>query len=176
MDVLDELAIDHSRLRDVLTQLEYELVAGNAANLRTMHDIVSHYSEYFNRVHHPLEDHIFEYMLRRGAIREHGAEQALKEHGELTRDTALFGVLLNGALYDGIMAREELIQTGWRFLEVNLDHIAREEQTTFVWACKLLTDDDWAAIAAHPLSQKRTELLATSIQNECARFSKPKVV
>ncbi len=163
MDTLEQLIADHERLRDVLALLKRELTAGEAADLQLMHDIVTHYSEYFNRVHHPLEDHVFEYMLRHGAVRQHGAEQALMEHGELIRVTARFWSLLDQALHDGIMSREDLARTGWQFLNANLDHMAHEERTAFIWAREGLNDEDWAAIGSQPVAHDRTAVNTMSV-------------
>src|SRR5699024_9013058 len=106
----------------------------------------------------------------RGTIGKYMAEQALQEHEELKRVTGLFENLLGQVLHDRILMRAKLIQTGWRFVEINLGHIKKEEETTFIWARELLTEVDWAIIASHPLTRKRGEAVASSIQHECAQF------
>lgn len=60
MDILENLIADHARLRDALALLKRALAAGDAADLYLMHRIVTHYAEYFNHVHHPLEQRVFD--------------------------------------------------------------------------------------------------------------------
>lgn len=170
MNTLDQLIADHIRLRDVLALLKHELAAGNEADLQLMQDIVTHYSEYFNRIHHPLEDQLFEYLLRRNTFQQHDAGQALTEHRELTRHTDQFLRLLDQALQGGIMPREALFETGWQFLHTNLDHMEHEERTAFTWAGQELTEQDWAEIGSRPVMRDLTDAHAIGVQKDCATF------
>lgn len=173
MDTLEILTADHERLRDVLALLKRELTAceaGANADLQLMQDIVTHYSEYFNRVHHPLEDHMFEYVLRRGGTREEGAKRALMEHGELISHTARLGSLLDQALHGGIMLRDELVGAGRRFLDSNLDHMANEERTAFAWARESLEEADWTAIRSRTAAHDRMAAGSALVQDELAKY------
>lgn len=173
MDTLEYLQADHKRLRNVLEKLKRELAAGEAANLQFMQDLVTSYSDYFNRVHHPLEDHLFEYVLRRETSRHHDTERALMQHGELIRRTSRFLARLDQALHGGIVRRDDLLRAGWQFLEANLEHMALEERTAFTRAREHLSADDWAAIESHTCLHHRADVRTSASAEDRAGLLQP---
>lgn len=171
--VLDHLILDHDRLRNLLALFERELACcerGDAADHQLMHDIAQHYSEYFNRVHHPLEDRMFEDLIGHGMPRFHGAEQALTEHAELIAGTGLLRARLDEALHDQPVSRAALIEAARDYIDLNLAHMRHEEQTVFAWARDRLDEVDWAAvnqwqesITNNPPDAKYTALLKSEL-------------
>ena len=146
MKILDRLMQDHELLRDLLMLFGHELATfekGEHADLQLMQDIARHYSEYFNRVHHTLEDALYECLLARGMPHGQGADQALVQHAELTAATGRLLATLGNVLNGVIMPRSQLVSAGQRFVELNLAHMALEERTVFVRAREMLTENTW---------------------------------
>ncbi len=176
--ILDKLISDHGRLRQLLALFERELDCcerGDGADHQLMYDIVQHYSEYFNRVHHPLEDRMLEDLICHGLPKFRDAEQALTEHAELTATTGHVRARLDEALHDQPVSRTALIEAARRYVDLNLEHMHHEEQTVFVWARDRLDDVDWFAVnrwqeaGASPAEARYTALL----NNELDRYALP---
>lgn len=146
MKILDRLIQDHDLLRDLLMLFGHELAAfeqGEHADLQLMQDIARHYSEYFNRVHHTLEDALYEFLLAQGMPAGQGADQALVQHAELVSATGRLLAHLGDALNGVIMPRSQLVSAGQRFVDLNLAHMAHEERTVFVWAREIVRENAW---------------------------------
>jgi hemerythrin-like domain-containing protein len=147
--VLDKLIADHDRLRQLLVLFERELdrcERGDGADHQLMYDIAQHYSAYFNRVHHPLEDRLIEDLICYGLPKFQDAEQTLTEHAELTAIMGLVRARLDEALHDQPVSRTALIETARRYVDLNRTHMRFEEQTVFAWARDHLDAVDWSAV------------------------------
>lgn len=151
MHILDRFVTDHERLRSLLTLFEQELAAYDAdagGDLQLMQDIANYYAEYFNRYHHPLEDHLFELLLQRDPGQRDDAVRGMTEHEQLLRSSDRLLSVLDQVLHGSILPREKLLGTGRRFLRQNLEHMQREEQDAFARAARCLTATDWRAVTA----------------------------
>ncbi len=162
MNILDELLADHRRLHDLLSLFERELVTydnGGSADLQLIQDIAAYYAEYFNRVHHPLEDCLFECLLSRAPRRNAGARSATSQHDSLRCATDRLLAALDRALHDTMATRAELTDAGRQFLQQNRDHMRHEESHPFKQARQCLTARDWQAIdTAADAVRARTDL------------------
>lgn len=155
MSTLDDLILDHHRLRTLLDLFERELSlfeSDGDADLQLMEDIASHYAEYFNRIHHPLEDRLYTYLTRQGLSEHRDTAQALMEHTELAACTNAVLSHLNAILHGEIVQRPQLVAMGHEFLQANRDHMAQEEQTMFVRARDQLTPDNWREIGTRDIT------------------------
>lgn len=144
MEIVEKLTRDHELLRSLLRLFEHELLTfehDGEADLQLMQDIARHYSEYFNHVHHRLEDTLYERLLARGVIPEQETNQAVVEHAELITSTANVLSNLNKALNGVIVPRLQLVDAGHRFIDLNMEHMALEERTIFQWAGDKLPEE-----------------------------------
>jgi hemerythrin-like domain-containing protein len=156
MLTLDNLILDHNRLRKLLELFEGELSlfeAGYDVDLQLIEDIVSHYAEYFNRVHHPAEDRLFEYLVQQGLPDLQNAEQAIMEHAELETCTNTVLQYLADILHGGMVLRPRFIAASRQFILKNREHMANEEETVFAWARDRLSPDEWREIGARDVTR-----------------------
>lgn len=170
MSTLDRLSLDHDRLRTLLILFESELDAfeeGDAADLQLMYDITWHYSDYFNRVHHPLEDRMFECLLHHGSPPRHGAERMLMERAELIAGTGTLLTQLDEALQGAIVSRTALITSARQFLASNRAQMDHEEQTVFGWAEDRLSEENWREIEQRATSPATGKTGYTPLLQDC---------
>lgn len=156
MDILDRLVADHERLRQLLQLFERELSAfehDEAGDLQLMADIVGYYSQYFNGLHHPLEEYLFERLSLYPASQDTAPEVDVADHALLAEATHRLGSLLDEALNGGLCLRADLVSCGHRFVEHNLAHMRHEEQGSFRLARQHLGDRDWSAVEQRVLAK-----------------------
>ena len=148
--ILKRLRSDHQRVRVLMELFENELKAdstGGNTDYELVHEIVTYCSEYLNRFHHPLEDRLFERMLRRDPSLEKPLDRILAEHSSLIRDTGLLLYMLDQLLLGEMLSRQKLADGAGQFVSRNREHMRREEETIFSHAAELLSEEDWNDLA-----------------------------
>lgn len=148
---IEKLRREHRVIQKVLDLAVAELDrlegagAGDPVHLKRALDFARHY---FDRVHHPHEDLVFDRLqLRVPEAREAiepltAGHEALYELGELL-DEYLARCTCEIDAFD-----TDFAAVCRRYLELQREHLAREEETALPLAERCLTEADWQAIAA----------------------------
>ncbi len=147
---LGALKTEHHNLAQVLNCLseEVERIRGldEKPDLDLLFSIVYYIRVFPDRYHHPKED---EYLFKRLRQRTHEADQVL---GELEREHADFERLLKTleqALRDYDQrypnGLDELERQVEEYLDIQWQHMRKEEEHVLPIAEKALLDEDWAA-------------------------------
>ncbi|HCO44300.1 hemerythrin domain-containing protein [Immundisolibacter sp.] len=145
---------DHRHLLRVLAVLEAQLEAlGRAEDVDfdLMLDAMTYITEFPNRLHHPVEDVLFEQLADRDASAATVCREQIAEHERLFHDSAAFYGLLEAIQMDeATLTREQLVTDGRAFIEAQRAHLAREEAKLLPMAEQALDTADWdrAALTA----------------------------
>ena len=146
---LQQLHTDHinaSRLLTILQQQLIRLVEGEETDFGLMIDIMTYLTQYPDLYHHPKEDLIFEQWQKRDASISSLVDELAVEHKSIIRSGIHLLELLRGVTVDVLQRRNELIETGGRYLAHQREHMSREESELFPQIKRTLHREDWAWI------------------------------
>ena len=142
---------DHVRFSRLLDLLDQQLAAFHVddhPDYDLMREIVHYLRHYSDQFHHPREDVAFDRMLARDAELRLPVVRLQQEH----RVIAVAGEKLLGFLdaiaADAVVERSQVEAAAATYLVYYRHHLATEEADIMPRAAKLLTPDDWAAVAA----------------------------
>ena len=142
---------EHARFGHLLQFLEQQLVtyrAGDDPDYTLMRDVVHYLHHYADACHHPREDVAFERLARRDPSLEMPIQRLLQEHRVLAAAGDKLLALLEDVLEDVVHDRQDLEAATATYVTYYLHHLAEEEREIVPRAERLLTPDDWAAVAA----------------------------
>lgn len=151
-----QLQLDHRNMTRLLDLLRAELDAyrnGQALDVDLLGSILEYSLNYPDLCHHPLENLIYERLVRRDPSAKAKIGDLLKEHAHLGELTRKLAAAISNVARDSELPRawlEEVVDT---YLTSNYRHIAAEENGFFPLAVQVLTDEDWTAIDASKPSQ-----------------------
>ncbi|MDD3650612.1 hemerythrin domain-containing protein [Immundisolibacter sp.] len=145
---------DHRHLQRVLAVLEAQMEAlGRAEDVDfdLMLDAMTYITEFPNRLHHPVEDVLFDLLAKRDASAAAACREQIAEHERLFHDSAAFYGLLDAVqVDDATLPRDRLLADGRAFIEAQRAHLRREETELLPRAEQRLDTADWdrAALTA----------------------------
>ena len=145
---------DHRHLQRVLAVLEAQIEAlGRAEDVDfdLMLDAMTYITEFPNRLHHPVEDVLFEQLADRDAGAATACREQIAEHERLFHDSAAFYGLLEAVQMDeATLTRDRLVADGHAFIEAQRAHLTREEAELLPLAERVLDTAHWdrAALTA----------------------------
>lgn len=143
-----QLCADHFNLLRLLRALEaeiacYEAGGGRAGRLSVILDIFDYVQVYPEKWHHPVEEALFEVLLRKQVENSEliwGMRAEHKTLESLTRHTAeLFMAVAN----DTIVPIYKLADATREYIARQLDHINQENRLIYPLLEKNLTDEEW---------------------------------
>ena len=142
---------EHLRFARLLDFLEQEMTAfhlGDHPRYELMRDAVYYLHHFADRYHHPREDAPFARIAEREPDVRLTINRLLQEHRVIgmTGDTLL--KLLADILEDAVIKRAEVEAAAATYLVYYRHHLATEEAQILPLAARILTPDDWAAVAA----------------------------
>jgi hemerythrin-like domain-containing protein len=150
----EQLAVwhaEHVNFARLLNLLETQVAAfhrGERPNYDLMGDIIYYMRRFADAVHHPREDVAFARLAEREPGMELVINRLLQEHRVIaTAGDELFK-RLNEAAGDVMTPRVALEAAAATYLVYYRHHLATEEREIMSRAAQLLTQDDWAAVAA----------------------------
>jgi len=151
VDPLSAWHTEHMRFRRLLDYLEQQMAAfraGEDPDYDLMRDVVHYLHHYADRFHHPREDVAFERL----AQRDPGCGLQVKKLSQEHRAIDVAGEALLKHLEDileGVMTERATVEAAAAlYLVYFRQHIATEENMILQRAAKILTREDWAAVAA----------------------------
>ncbi|MGI9292436.1 MAG: hemerythrin domain-containing protein [Pseudomonadales bacterium] len=149
-DIMLALHNEHkyiATLQDGLERQTKQLAPGGKPDYRILRDMLHYIAHYPDEFHHPLEDLIYERLVKRHHASTGDVEELLGEHQDMARDTKFLLNQLN-AVCDGTHKpmRNQLRQDLQSYVEFYRVHIDLEEGTVFPAAKQHLQESDWQAI------------------------------
>ncbi len=150
-EVLDKLSADHAhtaRLLDLFEEQVQLIHAGENPDAALMQDIMGYMTHYPDLIHHPLEDLVFEHVMKRDASTSTVLKSLISEHDELARAGHDLKMYLDRLESESLVKRETLETLSTDYLRTLRRHMQDEEQHAFPLARRLLDADEWELIRA----------------------------
>jgi hemerythrin-like domain-containing protein len=150
--ILERLHTDHARLLKVLSVLEHQMArfceSDDGPDFALLRDVVDYVIEYPDAIHHPLEDHLFEFVVSRGVT---PTERALilanrDQHVDIRPATKKLSVDIRYVLNGAVISAERLMSDAAAYVDMQRAHILTEERQLFPLADRILSFDDWARL------------------------------
>ena len=142
---------DHVYFRRLLNLLDGQLAVfhtGESPNYELMRDIVYYLREFSDQVHHPREDVAFARLAKRSLGIDMELNRLSQEHRVIARAGQILLQSLEGILGGAIIPRADMEAAAATYLVYYRNHIAAEEREILPRAGRLLTAEDWQAVAA----------------------------
>jgi hemerythrin-like domain-containing protein len=148
-EVLNRLHKEHADLTRLLDLLDRQLAlftAGESADYDTIGAILQYCTEYPDAVHHPKEDLVYGILRGRDPALAAEVGDLEEEHRGLAELTRSLSELIERALAEEPVDREQVRGLTRDFLHRYRHHIKREELHVFPAARRVLTEKDWAEV------------------------------
>jgi hemerythrin-like domain-containing protein len=127
------------------TQLEV-LGEGESPDYELMLDIMYYMTHYPDRVHHPIEDRIFEMMKKRAIGSQEQLDALIDQHTQLRENgNALFHEL-DDVVNGSIASRDDIATSARWYVAQFRKHMEAEETEVIPLAARSLHAEDWAAL------------------------------
>jgi hemerythrin-like domain-containing protein len=139
--------VNFARLLDLLEKQLALFHAGERPNYELMLDIVSYLRHYPDLLHHPREDVAFARLTAHDAGLRAEINRLTQEHRVLATAGDALLERLNEAVDEAVVPRASVEAAAATYLVFYRAHLAAEEKDILPRAAKLLTPEDWAAIA-----------------------------
>ena len=142
---------EHARFARLLDFLDTQMMVfheGGHPNYELMRDVIHYLQHYADRYHHPREDVAFELMLQREPALAPQIKRLMHEHRVINTVSAKLYKYLEDILEDAFIARETVEAVAATYLVYYRSHIASEESDILPQAAQLMTEADWALVAA----------------------------
>lgn len=143
--------VNFARLLDLLETQVAAFHKGERPDYDLMGDIVYYLRSFGDRFHHPREDVAFSRLVEREPGMELVINRLLQEH----RVIAIAGDELSSRLKevaeDVVTPRSDLEAAAATYLVYYRHHLATEERDVMPRAARVLTQEDWAAVATVPV-------------------------
>lgn len=149
-EIMRQLKTDHANVARMLDLLDQQLAAvqsGTSADFELMHDIMEYMTHYPDRVHHPMEDLVFQRLQRHDEAAGAILERLAKEHRALAEKGSAFLDVLSHVVDGAMVKREELAAQGRDYVEFLRGHMAFEDEEAFPIAEGKLEHEDWQSVA-----------------------------
>jgi len=142
---------DHVRFAHLLDVLEREVGAfhdGGQPDYALLLDVVHYLHHYPDRLHHPREDVAFARLVAHDPDMALPVARCLQEHRVIAAAGEALLAMLEAAVEDVPIARSRVETAAATYLVYYRHHLAAEEQHVVPRAGRVLTAEDWAAVAA----------------------------
>ncbi|WP_346837510.1 hemerythrin domain-containing protein [Microbulbifer sp. SAOS-129_SWC] len=148
-----QLCRDHKHMQQLLDAFErllFELGRRerDPATLSLILDALDYISVYPDRWHHPVEDLVFERLLDKPIPNRDAVIATQAEHRRIAAATRHLNKLFYAVANDAAVVREKLLDAARHYLQLQREHMQRENCTVFPLMEKHLSAADWAAIEA----------------------------
>jgi hemerythrin-like domain-containing protein len=169
---------EHDNFATLLDLLEGQLDLfheGEKPNYEMMQDIMFYMTHYPDVLHHPREDLAFARIRELEVNARPVVDDLTEQHVRLKDFGDAFVRALDSIVNGSIESREHVEVPGRAYVAEFRSHMMKEEQAILPLAAKLLSERDWAAIAAavrhidDPLFGRRGEERYASLRRQIAR-------
>ena len=142
---------DHIRFARLLDLVERELAAfhsGEQPDYALLLDVVHYLRHYPDRFHHPREDVAFARLVERDPAMSIPVARRLQEHRVIAAAGEQFLAVVEAIVEGALIERSAVEAAAATYLVYYRHHLAAEEEHVVPRAGKVLTAEDWAAVAA----------------------------
>jgi hemerythrin-like domain-containing protein len=150
IEIMRMLLDDHrnmAKLLEVLDRQTLQLAQVGTADYHLIKDILDYTLHYPTRIHHPLEDLVYQKLKLRDAHWAETLNDIEEEHAKLETLTRQFALTINRCLQGETCSQEQVVQMGQDLVNLSQRHMNIEEAMLFPAAQGNLTPSDWADIA-----------------------------
>nr|WP_246506084.1 hemerythrin domain-containing protein [Kistimonas asteriae] len=174
--LLDRLKNDHKHLKCLLDRLDQEMAyyrqdESRSPKLLVILDALDYIRTWPEHFHHPLEDRVFSMMHARSTDPElrDVIDRVRAQHKNLEALTQKLGADFNAIVNDQVVPIETVMQDYRRYIDLQLEHLACENQfiLPMIDAC-LLPED--IAIIDKELDDQYREMGTQQLRNEYAEL------
>ena len=166
--VLEQLRLDHGRMRQLLRIIEEQLAlyrSGVAPDFDILGQIIEYTLNFPDLVHHPKEDLVYNRLLQRDPASAEGILDLFTDHARLGVLTRRFAAALRNVTRDVELPRDLFEGVAREYLEEMRRHMAIEETEFFPRALLRLESEDWAEIDA-AITSPEDPLFGTRLADE----------
>lgn len=142
---------EHARFSRLLDLLDGEVVKfheGEQPDYELMRDVVHYLRNYSDQSHHPREDVAFDRLAERDPGMRLSVARLQQEHRVIAAAGEALLRRLDDIAADVMVERAAVEAAAATYLVYYRHHIAAEEKEVLPRATRLLTDSDWATVAA----------------------------
>ena len=157
---MNRLREDHARLGRAVTAMRAHIGSRDrderGAWLDLLASLVDYVAEYPDVVHHPREDRLFERLVDQGltpAERQLVAMN-LAEHAKLAEATERLMADVDAVLAGATLSETDLATHALNYLDLQVEHMRREEAQLFPLAERLLSEADFEALDQELAAQR----------------------
>jgi hemerythrin-like domain-containing protein len=150
IEIMRMLLDDHrnmAKLLEVLDRQILQLAQAGTADYNLIKDILDYTLHYPTRIHHPLEDLVYQKLKIRDANWAETLNNVEEEHAKLETLTRQFAMTISRCLQGEKCSREQVVQIGQDLVNLSQRHMNIEEAMLFPAAQGNFTPSDWADIA-----------------------------
>jgi len=144
--IIDDLRKDHRNLAKLWDLLGRELKVfkeGGLPDYDLVESILDYNLNYPDLCHHPMENLVFEKLMKRDPAADSAIGNLEKEHEKLSSLTWRFSTAVANVLEDEQLPRDWFLDVANDFLSFSRNHMQMEEVLFFPAALKTLTAEDW---------------------------------
>lgn len=148
-DVMDKLHSDHAHIARLMNMLEEQIHLIHAEenpDAALMQDIMAYMTHYPDLIHHPLEDLIFEHIVRLDPSAREILQALSEEHDRLAQAGHQLKASVDCLESEALVRRAQLDQQSSEYVALIRAHMQQEEEYAFPLARKLLDEDEWDQI------------------------------
>ncbi len=142
---------EHQHMRTLLDLLDMELanVADDGSpDYQLMVDVLHYMTTYVDCFHHPREEAAFALSAMRDADVGEALVAVSRQHGAILSGGSMVRDLVERARADVPVARDDVVETGRRYVSDLRNHLDFEEASLYPVVSRVLDGDDWQTIDA----------------------------
>ncbi|MCX2794410.1 hemerythrin domain-containing protein [Microbulbifer thermotolerans] len=149
-----QLCLDHKHLQQLLDTFESLLHSlddreRDPATLGLILDALDYISVYPDKLHHPVEDVVFQQLLTKPIPCREAVIATSQEHQHIAACTRQMSSLFYAIANDSAVERSKLISTALDYLNLQRDHMRWENEIVYPLIEQYLTEADWQEIHAN---------------------------
>ena len=147
-DLLERLGRDHGRIAQVVREFAREtdsLVTTAGPDWLRLAELIDFLRYYADKVHHPLEDRVFDRLLHKGLTptERHLIFRNIGQHQEILLLTEKIAQAIEAAKQGGAFVEESFEETVAQYLSLQRKHMRFEETHLFPLLQSRLDESDW---------------------------------
>lgn len=150
-EIMDRLKADHVNITRLLKTLERQIDAvrrEEVVDFDLMHHIMIYMTNYPDHTHHPMEDLVFQKLLRHDVDASSVVARLEREHAGLAEKGQRFLEMLRHVVDGAMVERDVLEHTGRDYIAFLRSHMEVEDSDAFPRAEEALTSNDWQDVAS----------------------------
>ncbi|QFU75472.1 alpha/beta fold hydrolase [Halioglobus maricola] len=148
--LLKRLRRDHNDFYQLYAMIEESLADGSfdeESDYLLLADVARFMTDYLDRCHHPLEEFVFQEVLKFHPESAHSLEALEREHSKIAKHGALLLQQVENACDPGIKGRPDRLLVRWRkFCETLRSHVELEETVLFPQAMTHIPARAWTIV------------------------------